>query len=234
MIPIIELYSSIECPFAYLAIHRLRQVWSPYAGRVQLVWRALSLEYVNKVPNSRPLFEAELKLFQQIDSSLPMRSWARPEWDWPATLWPAFEALACAQAQGSDAAWAMSWGLRYAYFAQSRTIALRHELLAIAEQVSQEAPLDLARFAEDWDSGRYKGAVLAESRRGWHELKVAGSPTFVLPDGRQVSDLAVGEIDFDEATSTLRSYVAYEGDPLDVFRNLLGEAANAPPKKGGV
>jgi predicted DsbA family dithiol-disulfide isomerase len=227
MIPNIELYSSIECSFAYLAVHRLRQVWPSYAGRVQLVWRALSLEYVNRVPNSRPLFEAELTLFGQIDASLPMRSWVRPEWDWPVTLWPAFEALACAQAQGSDAAWAMSWALRHAYFAESRTIALRHELLAITEQVAQEAPLDLALFVDDWDSGRYKGAVLAESRRGWHELKVDGSPTFVLPDDRQVSNPAVGEIDFDEATSTLRSYIPYEGDPLDVFRSLLDEAANA-------
>ncbi len=69
--------------------------------------------------------------------------------------------------------------------------------------------------------------MLAESRRGWQELKVDGSPTFVLPNGRQVSDLADGEIDFDEATTTLRSYVPYEGDPLDVFRSLLDEAAKA-------
>src|SRR5688572_25481368 len=101
MLPTLELYSSVECPFAYLAIYRLRQVWPSYAGRIRLVWRALSLEYVNSTGNSRPLFEAELSLVRRIEPGLPGRSWSRPEWDWPVTMWPAFEALACAQAQSA-------------------------------------------------------------------------------------------------------------------------------------
>jgi predicted DsbA family dithiol-disulfide isomerase len=222
-VPVLELYSSIECPFAYLAIYRLRQAWPAYAGRIKLAWRALSLEYINKVGNSHPLFEAELKIIRQIEPSIPMQSWSRPVWDWPVTLWPAFEALACAQAQSPDAAFAASWALRHAYFAESRNIALRHELMAVAERVAQEAPLDLERFAHDWDSGRYKPAVLSESRRGWHELKVDGSPTFVLPDGRQVSNPAVGDIDFDEASYTLRSYQPYEGNPLALIRRVLDD-----------
>lgn len=227
MLPVLELYSSIECPFAYLAIYRLRQVWPAYAGRVQVVWRALSLEHVNKVGNSRPLFEAELKVIQQIEPSIPGHSWSRREWDWPVTLWPAFEALACAQAQNHDAAFAMSWALRYGYFVESRNIALRHEILAIAEQVAQETPLDLARFTRDWDSGRHKETVLAESRKGWHELKVDGSPTFVLPDGRQISNPAIGDIDFDESTYILQSYKPYEGDPLDAIRGLLDDVVHS-------
>jgi predicted DsbA family dithiol-disulfide isomerase len=71
-------------------------------------------------------------------------------------MWPAFEALACAQAQNGEAAFAMSWALRYAFFTESRNIALRGELLAIAQAVAQETSLDLARFEADWDSGRYK------------------------------------------------------------------------------
>jgi predicted DsbA family dithiol-disulfide isomerase len=118
----------------------------------------------------------------------------------------------------------MSWALRYAYFAESRNIALRHVLTDIAKQVAQDAPLDLRQLAQDWDSGRYKQSVLSESQRGWHELRVYGSPTFVLADGRQVSDLAFGEVDFDEATCTLRSYKPYQGDPIRVFRNLLDDA----------
>ncbi len=48
----IEIYSSIECPFAYLAAHRLRRVWPEYAGRCDCLAR--SLEYINGRGPSSP------------------------------------------------------------------------------------------------------------------------------------------------------------------------------------
>lgn len=221
----IEIYSSIECPFAYLAVYRLRQVWPAYAGRVTLAWRALSLEYINGRGPARPVTELELALLKQAEPGLPVREWGRAAWEWPATMWPAFEALACAQAQSADAGLAMSWALRHAFFAESRNIALRSELLAIAQEVARTTPLDLARFEADWDGGRYKGSVIADSRRGWHDLKVDGSPTFVLPDGRQVSDLAVGDIEIDEERAVLLRRAPFVGDALAVFRDILDRAA---------
>lgn len=222
ILPTIEIYASLECPYAYLAAYRLRQVWPEFAGRVQVVWRALSLEYINRrVGTPPPMFEAEKRLFAQIEPALPWQPWSRPLWEWPATAWPAFEALACAQAQGHEAAWAMSWALRRAFFAEGRPLSLRHELLAIAREVAAESRLDLARFEADWDSGRSKSSVIAESRRGWHELKVNGSATFILPGGRQMTNPALGEIDFDEENYTLRSYIPFAGDPLAVYRKML-------------
>lgn len=223
-LPTIEIYSDIQCPWTYLALYRLRTVWPAYAGRVRVAWRALSLEYVNAQGTSKPTLDAETGLIARIEPALPLRRWSRPDWQWPVTCWPAFEALACAQAQGHDAAFAMSWALRQAFFAESRSLALRHELLAIARDVATETELDVDRFEREWDSGRYKASVIAESRRGWHELRVNGSPTFVLPDGRQVSDLASGEADIDEEQGVVRSYVPFEGDPLAVFRALLDAA----------
>ncbi|HWQ11432.1 MAG TPA: DsbA family protein [Roseiflexaceae bacterium] len=222
-LPTIEIYSSIDCPFAYLAVHRLRQVWPAYEGRVRVVWRALALEYVNREGTRKPLLDAEVALMPRIDPSLPVRRWPRPDWEWPVTFWPAFEALACAQVQGADAAFAMSWALRHAFFAEGRSPALRHELLQIASEVAAEAPLDLARFEADWDSGRYKASVVAESRRGWEELRVPGSPTFLMPDGRMVEGPAVGELDFDERALLVRRFTPYPGDPLDAYRALLEE-----------
>lgn len=224
-LPTIEVYSSIDCPFAYLAIHRLRQVWPAYAGRLRIGWRALALEYVNRRGTPKPLLEAELELLPRIDATLPTRRWDRPAWEWPVTMWPAFEALACAQAQGHDAAYAMSWALRHAFFAQGRSPALRHEILAIAADAAQEAAIDLARFESDWDAGRHKQSVIAESRRGWEELRLPGSPTFVLPSGRALEGPALGELDFDEERLVVRRFVPYPGDPLDAYRALLDEAA---------
>jgi predicted DsbA family dithiol-disulfide isomerase len=220
----IEIYSSLDCPYTYLLAFRLRQIWPEYRGKVELVWRALSLEYVNARPVTKPLIEAERSLFAQIEPALPYELWAGPEWLWPTTMWPALEALACAQAQNPEAAFAMSWALRHAFFARSTNIALRHELLRLAELVASEAPLDLARFEADWDSGRHKQSVIAESRRGWHELQLDGSATLLLPDGRRVTNPAIGAVDFDEEQCVLRSYEPFEGDPLAVYRQLLDSA----------
>jgi len=220
----IEIYSSIECPFAYLAAYRLRRVWPEYTGRVQIVWHALSLEYINGRGPSRPVIELELDLFRQMEPGLPVQRWRRAAWEWPATMWPAFEALACAQAESAEAGMAMSWALRCAFFSESRNIALRGELLAVAQEVAAETPLDVHRFEDDWDSGRYKGTVIVDSRRGWHDLKVNGSLTCVLSDGRQVSDLATGDIKIDEERAVLLHYTPFEGDPLAVYRRLLDSA----------
>src|SRR5690606_29765412 len=121
----------------------------------------------------------------------------------------------------------MSWALRYAFFAENRNLSLRHEIFSVARAVAQETPLDIARFERDWDTGRYKATVIEDSRRGWHELKVNGSATFVLPDGRQVTNTAVGGGDFAEEHLELRSYTPYEGDPFAAYRDLLESAIGA-------
>lgn len=218
----VQVFGSIDCPYSYLATYRLREVWPQLEGRVKVVWRCLSLEYVNKRPVVQPLIEAERQLFAQIEPRLPYETWAREDWDWPVTMWPASEALACAQLQNAEAAMAMSWALRRAFFAESRNIALRHEIMTLAKEVAKRAPLDVGQFKVDWDSGRMKPAVIGESRHGWRELKLQGSATFILPDGRRVTNPALGEIDFDEENYVLRGYQAFEGDPLQVYAEMLG------------
>jgi hypothetical protein len=70
-LPVMEIYSSIECPFAYLAVYRLRQVWHEYEGRVGLAWRTLSLEWVNQQSYALPLFEVERGLFNRLSRICP-------------------------------------------------------------------------------------------------------------------------------------------------------------------
>lgn len=222
-VPRIEVYADIACPWTYLVVWRLRQLWPGYEGRVEVIWRALSLEYINERATPKPAHDAEVALIRRIEPELPLGEWKRPDWQWPSTVWPALEALACAQAQSAAAGFAMSWALRHAFFAESRCLALRHELFAIAR--SSGGALDLARFEADWDMGRHKGGVIEESRRGWHALKVNGSPTFVLPDGRRVSSPGLGEADIDEERGIVRSYTPSPGDPLAPLRDMLDLAA---------
>jgi predicted DsbA family dithiol-disulfide isomerase len=225
LLPTIEIYSSLECPYAYLTTYRLRQAWPAFRGKVRLAWRALALEYVNRQSYPKPLFDMEFALFRQIEPALPWQPWRRPDWEWPTTYWPAFEALACAQAQGNEPAFEMSWALREAYFDGNRCLSLRHEILAVAGETAAQGKLDLDQFTQDWDSGRYKSQILAESRHGWEVLKVEGSATLLLPDGRRFTNPATGEIDFDEALFQLRSFTPYPGDPAEVYRELLDSAS---------
>lgn len=218
----VEVYGSLDCPYTYLATYRLRALWPRLEGQVKIVWRCLSLEYINKRPVVQPLIAAERQLFAQIEPELPYEPWDREDWDWPVTMWPASEALACAQLQNAEAAMAMSWALRHAFFAQSRNVALRHEILAVAKEVAQGAPLDVGQFKVDWDSGRMKPAVIGESRHGWRELQLEGSATFILPDGNRVTNPALGQIDFDEENYVLRGYEPFEGNALTVYERLLG------------
>jgi predicted DsbA family dithiol-disulfide isomerase len=220
-LPTIEAYTDLQCPWAYLACYRLRQIWPAYAGRVQVHWRALSLEYINQRGSSKPTLDAEIALIRQLEPAMPLQRWSRPAWEWPVTCWPALEALACAQAQGPAAAWEMSWALRLAFFAESRSLALRHELLEIAQLVADHGSLDRARFADDWDAGRHKAQVLADSQQGWHTLAVAGSPTFVLPDGTQIHNPGGGDADIDEERGEVLAYTPPPQEPLHAFHDLL-------------
>lgn len=190
----IDLYSDLHCPFAYITVYRLRQLRAEYRGQIVINHKCLSLEYVNRQPTPKPVLDAELPILMAEEPAIPYQPWSRPASEWPVTMWPAFEAVKCAQRQGVDIAAELDWAIRLALFAQSRCISMRHVLLELAEGVG----LDMTRFVDDFDRGVAKQLVLQESRAGWETLKVNGSPTFVLPSGQQVSGLALPKIELDE------------------------------------
>ncbi|HLJ67281.1 MAG TPA: DsbA family protein [Chloroflexota bacterium] len=224
-LPTIELYSDIHCPWAYMAIFRLRVVWPDYQGRVRVVFRSLALELKNRRPTPKPILDQEIPLMAEQQPDLPIRLWHAPEWKFVATLLPAFEAVKAAQEQGDEAAWEFGWLVRHAFFAHSRTICLRSELARVAG----EAGLNVERFLEDWDSGRYRRAVVADSHHGWEELKVPGSPTFVLPNGAQVHNPGAIGVTWGphETIAGTTPAGCPNGDCLQVFRDML-ERAIAP------
>ncbi len=222
ILPTIEVFSDIHCPWAYLATFRLRQLEPEWQGRIRLAWRCLPLEVVNSRGTPKRIIDQELPYLLQVEPDIPARPWRRAEWEYPVTLLPAFEALKCAQAQGDQAAYTMNWALRRAFFAESRCISLRHVLIDIA----RESGVDVARFTADFDSGRYKHLVMEESERGWNTLKVNGSPTLVLPSGEQHSNPGTPELlwDADEQVVGFKASEYPESDPLDIYRAILESA----------
>jgi predicted DsbA family dithiol-disulfide isomerase len=224
-LPVIEMYSDIHCPWSYLAIFRLRKLWPEYAGKLEIRWRSLSLEYINRRGTPKPILDLEMGFMKKIEPDLPVKSWARPDWQWPVTFWPAFEALECAQAQGHQPAFELSWELRRAFFEDSHSPSLRSEIFKLAREVAPEIGLDPERFEADWDSGRYKQSVIRDSRRGWHELKVGGSPTFVLPDGRQMPGPAAGHLELDLKNQAVKEYTPAKENWIEAYRAFLDAAA---------
>lgn len=189
----LALYSDVHCPYAYVTAFRLRTLRDQYRGKVQIVHRSLALEYVNKQPTPKPILDTETPILMLEEPDIPYQPWHRPVSEWPVTMWPAFEAIKCAERQDMELAADLDWAIRQAFFADSRCISMRHVLLDLAEGIG----LDLARFVDDFDSGVSKRLVLQEAQDGWERLRVEGSPTFVLPDGEQRSYLGLPKVKLD-------------------------------------
>jgi predicted DsbA family dithiol-disulfide isomerase len=223
--PTIELYSDVHCPWAYMALYRLRLIWPEYRGRVRIVFRSLSLELKNLRPTPKPILDQEIPLIAQQQPDIPIDIWRGPLWTFVPTFLPAFEAEKAAERQGDEAAWEFSWLVRHAFFARSRTVCMRFELADIA----REAGLDVGQFLDDWDSGLLREVIEAESHHGWEVLQVLGSPTFLLPSGRQVSNPGAIQVTWGEDGRIGATEPANcpDGDCLQVYRTMLDEVIQA-------
>jgi len=223
----IAMYADLSCPYAYVSAYRLRKLRDEYRGTIVIEHKSLALEYVNREPTPKPLLERELPLLVREELGIPYQPWFRPESEWPVTMWPAFEAVKCAERQSLILADELDWAIRVAFFAESRCICMRYVLLELAQQVG----LDIGRFADDFDRGVTKYQVLQEAQEGWERLHVEGSPTFVLPSGKQMSNVGLPEITIDARQPTQVMAIkpaACQGQAcLDIFRKMFTEARQA-------
>ncbi len=177
------------------------------------------LEIKNSSSTPKYIVDVEIALMAEQEPDLPIGPWTAPDWQYPATVLPAFEALRCAARQGERQAWEFSWRVRRAFFRESRCISMRHVLLELAA----ESDLEVDRFGRDWDSGAERPTVLAESHHGWEEIKVPGSPTFVLPSGRQVHNPAAARVTWGPKHEVLK--VAPPRQPWrEAYREILDAA----------
>ncbi|MBV9229177.1 MAG: DsbA family protein [Chloroflexi bacterium] len=220
----IALYSDVHCPYAYLTVYRLRKLRDEYEGRITIEYKSLALEYVNKRSTPKHVLDNETPILMLEEPDIPYQPWHGRENEWPVTMWPAFEAIKCAEHQGQEQAAELDWSIRVAFFAESRCISMRHVLFELAEKVG----LDMQRFASDFDSGVTKRSVLQDAQAGWEQLKVEGSPTFVLPSGKQISYPGLPKVKLDEKQHG--RVVAVEPAPcggqgcLDLIRKMFDEA----------
>jgi predicted DsbA family dithiol-disulfide isomerase len=232
----IALYSDVHCPNAYVTVFRLRQLRDAYRGKLIISYKSLALEYINRRPTPKPILDNETPFLMLEEPEIPYQPWHAPLSEWPVTMWPAFEAIKCAERQDHEAAAELDWAIRAAFFAQSQCISMRHVLFDLAKQVG----LKMARFADDFDSGVTKRQVLEEAQMGWERLKVEGSPTIVLPSGEQVSYLGLPKVALDEQQharvtqvepAPCRGYACHELLRELLDRAIAGVAAPGLPDK---
>ncbi len=225
--PVIAMYADLACPYAYVSAYRLRKLRLDDPDPIAIAHKSLALEYINREPTPYALLKKELPYLVHEEPDIPYQPWQRPESEWPVTMWPAFEAVKCAERQSLALADALDWALRVAFFAESRCISMRHVLFEVAEQVG----LDMSRFAFDFDRGETKYQVLQEAQEGWERLHVAGSPTFVLPSGKQISDVGLPDIRVDpahpEAEPIVTPALGPRQDGLEIFKQMIAEARRA-------
>ena len=219
----VAMYADLGCPFAYVAHARWRRLAAEFIGRLVLQHCSLALEFVNREPTPKTATLAELALLVDEEPGISHAPWMRPESEWPVTIWPAFEAVMCAERQSLALADELAWAIRVGLFAESRCISLRHELLDLAGAVG----LDRERFEADFDSGVAKRLVVAEARQGWEHLRVDGSPTFVLPSGEQFASPGLPVIDVDAKTgqASVVTPSRCRGERcLDLYREIASRA----------
>ena len=221
---IIQLYSDVHCPYAYLTAYRLRKLRSEYQDTITIEYKSLALEYVNKRPTPKQILDNETPILMLEEPDIPYEPWHLSLTEWPVTMWPAFEAIKCAERQGAELAAELDWAIRTAFFAESRCISMRHVLFDLAERVG----LDMNRFASDFDHGVTKHLVLQNAQNGWEKLKVEGSPTFVLPSGKQVSYLALPKVKLDQQRHarviSVQPAPCNGSNCLGLYRQLFDEA----------
>lgn len=217
----IDLYSDLHCPYGYVTAYRLRKLYDEYRGKIRIVHKSLALEYVNKRSTPRGIIAEETPVIMLEEPAIPYRPWSRPDAEWPVTMWPAFEAVKCAAQQGDDLAHELDWLIRKAFFEGSRCISMHHVIFELAEQ----AGVEMGQFEQDFLSGAFRRAAYADARAGWEQLKVDGSPTFVLPSGEQKSYFMLPKAKLDKNRNYRLTRIepadCEAGNCLDAYRALF-------------
>jgi predicted DsbA family dithiol-disulfide isomerase len=180
----IVVFSDIVCPWSTVIVLRLHAARARLGAQddLAIVHRALPLELEHERPIPRRIVDAEIPLCASLTPEFGWSLWqGRPE-EYPVTVLLALEAVQAAASQSSSAGEQLDLALRRAFFADSRCISMRHEILAAARRCDA---VDVALIANALDNGTFRSSVTAD----FSAARAGGVPcsgTVVLPDGTMV------------------------------------------------
>lgn len=183
----IVLFSDIGCPWASLAVHRLRRRRAERGldGQVVIDHRAFPLELFNEQLTPKTIVDSEVAVLGSHEPSLRWRPWQRKERQYPSTTLLPMEAVQAAKAEdvgGLQASEDLDAALRHAWYAESRSIHLWAELLAVARSCDS---VDAAALEARLRRGEGRAEVFDQWQQA-KDLPAQGSPHLFLPDGFDV------------------------------------------------
>ena len=215
------LYGDIACPWSHLCLHGLRKARHRLGleTEVDIDLRSFPLELFNDQPTPKRILDAEIPVVGALDPSAGWQMWQGPDFEYPVTTLPALEAVQAAKEQSLRASEELGRALRYAFFAESRTISLLTVIFDVAKNCWA---VDVEALQEALDDGRARAAVI-EQRDTAERIGVKGSPHVYLPDGRDVANPGIDkhwEGEEGEGFPVVDSY-----DP-SVYDDLIRSAAS--------
>jgi predicted DsbA family dithiol-disulfide isomerase len=200
----VTIWSDVHCPWATVAVHRLRRAREDLGVDVVFDPRAWPLEWVNERGTPRHIVEPETAVLAQHEPELFGRY--RGE-TWPSTFMPAFELIAAARrVHGVRAAEEVDYHLRLAFFRESLDLALRHNLCRALEAAatSTAITLDASAVMDAWHTRSVRADVAADFDRS-RTLPIEGSPQIFWPDGSATHNPGMADHVWERGIPRIRS-----------------------------
>ncbi len=180
----ITVFADIGCPWAHLAVHRLHATRARLELEDDVTFdvRAFPLELFNERPTPKLILDAEICVAGGLDPGAGWQLWSSPSYHWPVSFLPALEAVYAAKEQSLKASEQLDRALRVAFYQQSRTISMHHEIVQVARGCDR---VDAEQVDSALRDGRARSRVF-EDKELAERSEVQGSPHLFLPDGSDV------------------------------------------------
>jgi predicted DsbA family dithiol-disulfide isomerase len=215
----VVVYTDVVCGWSTIALHRFyrERDKAGLTDAVRVDLRLFALEDVNRFPIPKRFLDAEIPVLGSIEPDFGWVPWQKDPSSWPITSLLANEAVHAAKQQSLAAAEELDMAIRHAFFTDSRSISLLHELVDIAEHCPG---VDAAHIADALDTGAARAAMMRDYRQNASDVQ--GSPHFFLTDG---SDVHNPGIELHWVGDPGAGFPVVDSDDQDAFARLVRQAA---------
>lgn len=218
----IELWSDIACPWASLAVFRLRAARERLGlvDDVQVDLRAWPLELVNSRPTPKRTLDAETAVIGAHEPALRWSPWRGPSSRYAVSTLLPLEAVQASKDDavgGLPASEQLDLALRHAFYADSRCISLYDVILDVAKGCDR---VKVDALADALEQGTARAQVFGQWRAS-EERGVESSPHLFLPDG---TDIANPGISHTWTEAEHGGYPVIDDDDPGVYDRLLSRA----------
>lgn len=214
----VTIWSDIHCPWATVAVHRLRAARDTGDYDVVLDPRPWPLEWVNGSGTPRRIVEPESAVLAEHVPEIFSR-YDNPSW--PSTFVPTFELVAAARrVHGARAAEDVEYHLRRAFFRDSVDVSVRAGLESALESARRAGSgIDVAAVLDTWDREPVRADVVDDYERS-RALPIQGSPQVFWPDGSSAHNPGMTDHEWVRGIPRIRST-----DPDEPARLLRARVA---------